>query len=207
MDVEKIIQDLNRRFATPLPEFYKRRVIFWYDEDKEFEDQVDEIALNDAKVVKVTGSNSFAIKKLLVMDDTTSNYLVYCPVTFERPEDNWLLNVELYSGEPFRADLNTIWMEEMGLPASQMLRKQVKQYHKFFNSKERRAKVAAMAGSINTPAQMHLAVMAVICGVKDINPGNIIRAVLKGGLSIESNAVYQAIVSYGAQAPFWALIA
>ena len=207
MDVEKIIQDLNRRFAVPLPEFYKRRVIFWYDEDKEFEDQVDEIALNDAKVVKVTGSNSFAIKKLLVMDDTASNYLVYCPISYERPEENWLLNVELYSGEPFRADLNTIWMDEMGLPASQMLRKQVKQYHKFFNAKERRTKVAAMAGSINTPAQMHLAVMAVICGVKDINPGSIIRAVLKGGLSIESNAVYQAIVSYGAQAPFWALIA
>ncbi len=207
MDAEKIIQDLNRRFAAPLPEFYKRRIIFWYDEDKEFEDQVDEIALNDAKIVKVTGSNSFAIKKLLAMDDTASNYLVYCPISYERPEDNWLLNVELYSGEPFRADLNTIWMDEMGLPASQMLRKQVKQYHKFFNSKERRAKVAAMAGNINTPAQMHLAVMAVICGVKDINPGSIIRAVLKGGLSAESNAVYQAIVSYGAQAPFWALIA
>lgn len=37
MDAEKIIQDLNRRFAAPLPKFYKR-VIFWYDEDKEFED-------------------------------------------------------------------------------------------------------------------------------------------------------------------------
>ena len=196
MDAEKIIQDLNRRFAAPLPEFYKRRVIFWYDEDKEFEDQIDAISLNDAKIVKVTGSNSFAIKKLLVMDDTASNYLVYCPVSFEHPEDNWLLNIELYSGEPFRADLNTIWMDEMGLPSSQMLRKQVKQYHKFFNSKDRRAKVAAMAGSISTSAQMHLAVMAVICGVKDNSPNSIIRAVLKGGLNVENNSIYQGIVSY-----------
>ena len=207
MDAEKIIQDLNRRFAAPLPEFYKRRVIFWYDEDKEFEDQIDEISLNDAKFVKVTGSNSFAIKKLLVIDDTASNYLVYCPVSFERSEDNWLLNIELYSGEPFRADLNTIWMDEMGLPASQTLRKQVKQYHKFFNSKDRRAKVATMAGSINTSAQMHLAVMAAICGVKDNDSNSIIRAVLKGGLDIENNATYQGIVNYGAQAAFWALIA
>ena len=38
MDTDKIIQDLNRRFAAPLPEFYQRRIIFWYDEDKEFED-------------------------------------------------------------------------------------------------------------------------------------------------------------------------
>ncbi len=207
MDAEKIIQDLNRRFAAPLPEFYKRRVIFWYDEDREFEDQIDELSLNDAKIVKITGTNSFFIKKLLVMDDTASNYLVYCPVTFERPEDNWLLNVELYSGEPFRADLNTIWMDEMGLPSSQMLRGQVKQYHKFFGSKERRTKIAAFADSITTPAQMHLAVMAVICGVKDIGPGTIIRAVLKGGLDIESNAVYERLTAYGAQTAFWALIA
>ena len=35
MDTDKIIQDLNRRFAVLLPEFYQRRIIFWYDEDKE----------------------------------------------------------------------------------------------------------------------------------------------------------------------------
>ena len=38
MDLETIIRDLNKRFAAPLPEFYKRRIIFWYDEDREFED-------------------------------------------------------------------------------------------------------------------------------------------------------------------------
>ena len=27
MDADKIIQDLNRRFAAPLPEFYQRRII------------------------------------------------------------------------------------------------------------------------------------------------------------------------------------
>ena len=35
MDTDKIIQDLNRRFAVFLPEFYQRRIIFWYDEDKD----------------------------------------------------------------------------------------------------------------------------------------------------------------------------
>lgn len=35
MDVEKIIQDLNRWFAAPPPEVYKRRVIFCSDEDRE----------------------------------------------------------------------------------------------------------------------------------------------------------------------------
>ena len=33
MDTDKVIQDLNRRFAAPLPEFYQRCIIFWYGED------------------------------------------------------------------------------------------------------------------------------------------------------------------------------
>ena len=43
----------------------------------------------------------------------TTNYLVYSPLAYNRPDDNWLLDVELYS-EEFRADLISIWMDEMG---------------------------------------------------------------------------------------------
>lgn len=77
MDTEKVLADLNRRFAAPLPEFYKRRIIFWKDEDREFEDKLDEIVLANAKMVVLTGNNNFAIKKLLTVDDTVSNFLVY----------------------------------------------------------------------------------------------------------------------------------
>ena len=45
MDADKIIQDLNRKFAAPLPEFYKRRIVIWYDEDREFEDQIDSLTI------------------------------------------------------------------------------------------------------------------------------------------------------------------
>lgn len=48
MDTDKVIQDLNHRFAAPLPEVYHRRIIFWCDEDKEFEDKLDEVVLENA---------------------------------------------------------------------------------------------------------------------------------------------------------------
>ena len=142
MDSEKIIQELNQRFAMPLPEFYKRRIIFWYDEDKEFADKLDEIVLSNATVISLTGSNNFAVKKLLGVDDTKNNYLVYCPLSYENSEDNWLMDIELYS-EEFRADLISIWMDEMGIPATPALRKQVKHYRKYFNAKNRRDKIRA----------------------------------------------------------------
>ena len=58
MDTDKIIQDLNRRFAAPLPEFYQRRIIFWYDEDKEFEDKMDEVVLENTKVYQIMNINT-----------------------------------------------------------------------------------------------------------------------------------------------------
>lgn len=206
MDLQKIIQDLNRRFAAPLPEFYKRRIIFWYDDDREFEDKVEELVLDNASILVLTGNNTFAAKKLLAVDDTTSNYLVYCPLRYEKPEDNWLINIELYS-EEFRADLNSIWMDEMGLPNNPTVRRMVKGYRKFFNSIERRKSVAAMAKSIGTASQLHMAVMASICGIKDAQPSGIIRAVLSQSLDLESNTIYQDFVKYGAQNPFWVMVA
>ena len=206
MDAITIIQDLNRRFAQPLPEFYERRVIFWYDEDKEFEDSISELTLDKAKILVLNGHNSYAAKKQLIVDDPHSNYLVYSPVGYEKPENNWLLNIELYS-EEFRADLNSIWMDEMGLPATPVLRTQVKGYRKFFNAKDRRSKVAAMSSRINTAAQLHTAVMSVLAGLKQPSPNGIIRAVLSDKLSLDENTVYQSFVTYGAEKPFWVMVA
>ena len=65
MDTDKIIQDLNRRFAAPLPEFYQRRIIFWYDEDKEFVVKMWSNQENRCEAVRYAmhsaGKNSLAV--------------------------------------------------------------------------------------------------------------------------------------------------
>lgn len=205
MDIDSISRELNRRFAESLEEFYKRRIIFWYDEDREFEDKLDGLQLDDAKVVRLTGSNTFAVKKLLCADDLSSNYLVYSPLSFQKDDDNWLINVQLYS-EEFRADLISIWIDEMGLTSTPIIRKQVRNYRAFFDAKKHRAKVAAIKSNITTAPQMHLAVMATLCGNDDIQPNNIIRAVIRAGLDIETNDIYQSFVTYGADTAFWAMV-
>ena len=206
MDTEKVTLDLNKRFSAPLPEYYKRRIIFWLDEDREFEDRLDEIPLRNVQLVRLTGRNAFAVKKLIGHDDPYSNFLIYCPISYEKLDDNWLLDVQLYS-EEFRADLVSIWMDEMHILSSQALRKLVKAYRKFFNAKDRRSRIAGLQGTVNTPAQLHLAIMAAICGLKNSQPASILRAVLNAGLSTESNSLYAELVSYGAKDAFWAMVA
>lgn len=205
MDTEKVIQDLNRRFAAPLPEFCNRRIIFWYDEDREFEDKLDEITLTNAKLVALTGSNAFEVKKLLSNDDLSSNFLVYCPVSYEKLEDNWLIDIELYS-EEFRADLISIWMDEMGISSTPAMRKQVKAYRLFFRAQDRRNRIMGQNIVPSTPVQLHMAVMAALCGVKTVQPGAIIRSVLSAGLNMDDNAVYRNFENYGAKEAFWAMV-
>lgn len=202
-DTDKITQELNKRFAAPLLEFYDRRIIFWYDEDREFEDKLDEIVLDNAKLLILTGSNSFAAKKLLAADDTAENYLVYCPLQYEKPEDDWLINIKLYS-EEFRADLNSIRIDEMGLPNTPAVRQIVRRYRKFFNSMERRKAVSSLRKDIGTASQLHLAVLASICGISDIRPSAIIRAVLEQELDNET--IYSDMVKYDAAVPFRAML-
>lgn len=205
MDLNTIIRDLNTRFAAPLPEFYKRRIIFWYDEEKEFEDKLDEIPLENAKLLVLTGTNNFAAKKLLTVDDTTSNYLVYSPITYESKEDDWLLNIELYS-EAFRADLVSIWLNEVDLPQTPDFRRLMKKYRKFFGAQTRRTAFLKRNRGIDAAPQMHLTVMATICGTQDVRPNSIIKAVISNGTDMESNETFQSLVNFGADAPFWALV-
>ena len=53
MDIEYITKELNKKFAAPLKEYYHRRVVFWYDPDKEFSEDIKRLALDNAKVTKM----------------------------------------------------------------------------------------------------------------------------------------------------------
>lgn len=200
IDLDEVQKDLERRFAAAKPDFYSRRIIFWRDEAGEFKELIGGLRLEGVKIVKLTGSNTFAVKKLLCHDDTESDYLVYDPRSFSKDDDNWLINIQLYS-EEFRADLNSIWMNEMELPAE--LRGTVKKYGKFFQAKERRERVKKLSGSIKKPSDLHLAVMAAICGCGELKPNNIVRSVLEAGLKTDENRVYGDFKKYGAVEAFW----
>lgn len=206
LDADKITQELNRLFSEPLKEFYDRRIIVWKDEEREFEDKLDEIHLNNAKIVALTGSNQFAVKKLLCADDKFSNYLLYCPTQDEDLENDWLLDVKLYS-EEFRADLLSIWMDEMNLPNTPAMRKTARHYRNFLNAKERRGKISALSKPPQTPFQMHLAVMAALCGIKETTPSAVLRAVLSAGLDADSNSIWTKMRTFGAEETFWEIAA
>lgn len=202
MNIEKTLQE---RFSAPLQENYKRRIIFWHDPEGEFSSQVDELCLENVKILKLTGTNNFAAKLLLSHTDTESNYLVYNPVSYSDIRDNWLLDIELYS-EEFRADLLSIHMQELKMPVTPQLRKAMKGYMKFFENKERTAKLKALDSDYTTTGQLHIDILSVLSGADTNNAHGIIRAVLMAGIDIEENQAIANIRKFGNESVLWELI-
>ena len=205
MPNERIQFNLTERFAAPLPEFYRRRIVFWKDEDREFEQDIDELALDGVKIVKLTGSNNFAVKKLLLHDDLDSNYLIYCPIPYADEQEDWLQDIEYYS-EVFRADFISMQMEELNIEPSAPMRKTVKLYAKFLESKERRQKLRRIGRDYQTPLQLHIDIMTVLAGLSEGTAQDVIIAVLSAGLDKENNGVLQNICKFGSIGAFWQLV-
>ena len=205
MSTESIQFNLKERFAAPLPEFYKRRIIFWQDEDREFESTLDELDLPGVNIVKLTGMNNFAVKKLLLHDDLTGNYLIYNPFSYAAPQDDWLRDIELYS-EEFRADYYSILMSELNIHASPVMRRPVKLYSTFFDNKERVARLRKIGREYQTPLQLHIDIMAVLAGLSGGSAQDVFIAVLSAGLDEENNAVLNNIEKFGNIEAFWQLV-
>lgn len=205
LSTESIQFNLKERFAAPLPEFYRRRIIFWQDEDREFESTLDELELPGVNIIKLTGTNNFAVKKLLLHDDLTGNYLIYNPFSYASPQDNWLRDIELYS-EEFRADYYSILMSELNINASPVMRRTVKLYSTFFDNKGRVARLRKIGREYQTPLQLHIDIMAVLAGLSGGSAQDVFIAVLSAGLDEESNAVLNNIKKFGNIEAFWQLV-
>jgi uncharacterized protein (TIGR02687 family) len=198
---------LTERFSAPQPdEFHKRRLVFWLDEDGEFADSVDEFSFSNVTVIKLTGKNNFAVKKLLVSDDLTGDYLIYDPLSHENDgRDDWLLDIKLYS-EEFRADLVSLQMEELLVEPSSIMRQTMKQYAKFFEDQENNNKLKKIGRTYHTPGKLHIDIMAVLCGLNGGSAQDVLMAVLTAGLEKEKNAALAAIEKFGNIDAFWAMV-
>ncbi|MBP3871946.1 MAG: BREX-1 system phosphatase PglZ type A [Faecalicoccus sp.] len=202
MELESVIKQLNKKFSEPLPEFYRRRIIFWNDEDQDFKDNISELKLEKAKVIELKENNNFAVKKLLTVDDLDSNFLVYNPFIVDM-EDDWLLDIKLYS-EDFRADQLSMWMQEMNIAAIPDVRETLKGYKQFLKAASRRKVLAQFGSDITNVQRLHMAMLASILKTR-MNPKEIIKSVMKDGPDIQ-NEMKVELLKYSASTRFWNLV-
>lgn len=147
MEIDKIKQMLEERFSK-IPELpQKRHIIFWYDEDKSFKEIIDDLELKNVKILKVLKAqnkngeeietNIFYIKYNLEFLDTESNFVIYSEYPRPINNENYLLDIELYS-EFFEADKSSLIVEDLQLNRKNIeIKRSIKKSIKFFDNKKR----------------------------------------------------------------------
>ena len=190
MEIDKIKEMLEYRFSltTELPQ--KRHIIFWYDSKKEFKDLINELNLNDVKIIKLTKSvdkkgeaiytNIFKTKYTLEVIDTESNYLIYSEYPRAIDSENYLLDIEKYS-EFFEADKSAMIVEELKLDRTNYrFGEIIREYSSFFANKERREKLIKL---IENPESLDeekfkLSILTTISGAKTVDILEILKNII-----------------------------
>ena len=156
-------ETLNARFRAPLKEFYRRRILVWRDEAGEFAETVKELQLDNARVLTMEKDGMFQLRRQIEVDYAEENLLIYCPLTFEKPQDNWLLDVFLYS-EEFRADYWSLVFDEIGVENSRETREYARSVSAFFGSKERRQRLRGLRSHYANVRELQTGIFAVLSG-------------------------------------------
>ena len=130
MDIKQINQTLTRIFKRE-----KKRLVFWYDGEKEFEESLPLIEVDGVTILRLDETCALDLKIRLETRDVNERFILYGPYYEPAPEKDWLFDIKLYS-YLFHADRASILIQELGLE-NQSLRPFIKERKAFFRSQER----------------------------------------------------------------------
>lgn len=199
-DVKRTLEDT---FSKERAAGRKRGIVFWYDGQGEFAEDIASLDLADAQVVVLRHNNAFAIKHQIEVLEPEANFLVYSPCDKPAARDNWLFDTLSYSRE-FFTDKASLVMRELGIKGEH-LKPVVQRYIKFFASKERRSKFASYEVEAWTEHRIDLCVMATLCRTIVPDFEQVLRKVLAGSLDA-NNRYLEAIDTFGDIDAFWRLV-
>ena len=193
MDLQNIQDQLNTEFSKE-----DTRIIFWFDDKGEYEDEVSELQLDNAKLHILDGTNWFYSKWLLNESDTESKYLVYAP--FPKPSDaeNPLADMYYYS-VPYYTDRVSQMSQEIGI--DNRFKEHLAQYSNFWKNKNRIEKFKELGIDHFNVETIDIGLIAVLTDVKTPNFEEITRQLLLN----DNEAYLKALEDNGFLEKFWEL--
>ena len=142
--------------------FKKHRIVFWYDSKKELRQDYETLEFSDIEKIELK-NNEFRVKHRILRKEPDKKFLLYHEGEVPSDLDNWLLDVQLASGE-FRTDQSAIWLNELGLGME--FTDIVNDHALFFNAAKRREKLKKILSSDDTQNVVRMKILAV-CAASD----------------------------------------
>ncbi len=156
--------------------------MFWNDPEREFQITLDSLAMEGVTTLRLDQDSSLRVKMLLEQHDTEGKYLLYCPLEEPDYDSDWLLDIRLYS-RSFRADRSSILLQDLGLK-QQSLRSHLAERRKFFDSKDRLARLKSFIQPDDVAADIDRKMMAVIMRADHPELFCLVRTLFHGWLEL-----------------------
>jgi hypothetical protein len=170
MKIDQLVEGLKQAFFIE-----NHRLVFWYDPSRDFETELDHLSLSDVTVLNMEGKSQLGIKLKLELEDKEGKYLLYFPSEEPHVEDDWLLDIKLYS-RSFFANRVSIIFNDLGLH-QQSMRAHLALRDKFLGSKGRLTNLKKWLRPDANEQAIDLAMMAVLAKSEEVDINHILFSI------------------------------
>ncbi|QLF94122.1 BREX-1 system phosphatase PglZ type A [Pseudomonas sp. ABC1] len=178
--------------------FEKQRIVFWYDNRLEFRSDFKALELPGVEKIELA-NNEFCVKYRILREQPEQKFLLYREGAEPPHLENWLLDVQLASGNSFRTDQVALWLAELELgPDCYPL---LEAHAAFFESAKRREDLRKLQQQVDSNNMLRLKMLAVCA---DAEPRlDVILEALLAELASAGDARIKLIESSGLSGFLW----
>jgi uncharacterized protein (TIGR02687 family) len=188
-----------------------QRIVFWNDPDREFLEALPTIVVDGVTPLRLDQVGALEVKIRVEREEPTTKFLLYSPAEEPDFEDDWLLDIRLYS-RSFRADRASILLQDLGL-TNQHLRSHIADRRKFFDAKDRFQKIKGLVAPDDTAADIDRKMIAVVTKADQPELFNILRTVFHAwaetGVDVDLDdppVAWENVEKFDLDGPFWQMV-
>ena len=196
LNLKQIIDRLNEEFTGD-----SRKLVFWYDDKGEFEEDMQAVELDNAKVYFLQKDNQFYTKYFLERKDRENNYLIYAPFPKPDVKDNHLEDTCAYS-KRFFADRASLLTLDLGI--DEKYKAVIEKHIKFFANKERTQRFYDLEIENFNEENILIGLLSGICRTRTCSFEEVVRVILTEG-QLQDNKFLVEIKKYDLLDTFWKL--
>lgn len=201
MDTPQIRTKLQDLFA-------QHRIVFWNDAEVEFEDSLADLNLADVEIIRLDQEGQFKTKITLERDKPQQKFLVYGTNPVPECEDDWLLDLRLYSYQ-FTADRASVLIDELGLK-NHHLRDHLNLRKKFLANKDRVSALKKRIVPEDTASEIDRKMLAVVVRSEHDDFLDVVRTLYHGMAGVgsldECPAVWEQVEKLELEDAFWGFV-
>ncbi len=194
LDLRQIENRLNAEFTGDT-----RKLIFWYDDNGDFAEDIDSLMLTGAKGYYLQPDNQFYTKFFLERVDTTTSYLIYAPFPKPDIEDNHLEDTLLYS-KRFFADRTVLLCADLEIKDE--YRWLFKKYSELFAKRQFAQRFCGLEIDAYNEETIQTGLLCAACKTRTCSFDEVVCAILTAG-ELADNPLLANLEKCGLSEMFW----